>query len=302
MAADSGKHFNRNLFSALLAASVIGLFFFYRHEVLEAFVGIRLSWVLCGLIAFVFNYICRAARIHVLTKRKISVFPAAMYCSSLHGFATYMLPVRAGELSLPFILKTTAGINLMDGAKILYKARLLDVLVLGFWLIVAAMLPESTLPMAYRSAMSILGILMIFSPILMRKLSSRVLVHFKRLNNIAKAVADASTFSKAEILLSIAVWVASAAMLWCITAALHLSLSVDALLFLVAVQLVMQLFPIQGFANSGNHEGGWMAAMMVIGYPADVALKFALASHAVILVFVLFLGFMALVLRQIIVR
>ncbi len=107
-----------------------------------------------------------------------------------------------------------------------------------------------------------------------------------------------STFNKIEILLSVTIWIASATMLWSIAAAMHLSLSVDELLFLVAIQLVMQLFPIQGFANSGNHESGWIAAMMMIGYPADISLQFALASHAIVLVFVLFLGFMALILRH----
>ena len=114
---------------------------------------------------------------------------------------------------------------------------------------------------------------------------------------MANAVAEYSTFNKTEILLSVTIWIASAATLWSIAAAMHLSLSMDELLFLVAIQLVMQLFPVQGFANSGNHESGWIAAMMLMGFPADISLQFALASHAIVLVFVLFLGFMALVLR-----
>lgn len=298
MAADSGKNHSRNILSALLAGCVIGLFLFYRKDVLDAFEGIRISWVVLGLICFLINYLFRATRIHILTKRKIPVLPDAIYCSSLHGFATYMLPIRAGELSLPFILKSTAGIDIKEGVKILYKARLLDVIVLGFWLIVASLLPYSTLPMTYKGAMALFGGLMVSSPIVLRKIASRILVHFKRMSGIAEAVAEYSGFNTTEILLSMTIWIATATMLWCITAAMHLAMSVDELLFLVAIQLVMQLFPIQGFANSGNHESGWIAAMMLIGYPADVSLKFALASHAIVLVFVLFLGLMASVLRH----
>ena len=302
MAADSGKNYSRNIFSAILAVSVVGLFLFYRNEVFDAFEEICISWVVLGLICFLINYFFRAARIHVLTKRKISVLPDGIYCSSLHGFATYMLPIRAGELSLPFILKSTASIDIKEGAKILYKARLLDVLVLGFWLIVASILPDSKLPMTYKIAMSLLGVLMVSSPMVLKKISNRILVHFKSMSGIAVAVADYSAFNKAEILFSIAIWIASATMLWCITAAMQLAMSIDELLFLVAIQLVMQLFPIQGFANSGNHESGWIAAMVLIGYPADISLQLALASHAIVLVFVLFLGFMALVLRYFYIR
>lgn len=297
MAADSGKNYSRNFISFLLAASVIGLFIFYRKEVSDAFKGISILWVVLGLTCFQINYLFRAARVHVLTKRRIAVFPEAIYCSSLHGFATYMLPMRAGELSLPLILKSTAGIELKEGAKILYRARLLDVLILGFWLIVAAILPFSQLPITYKVCMAVLGLLMVSSPMVLGKLSGRYLVNFKRISGMAKAVAESSAFDKTEIMLSVTIWIASAAMLWSIAAAMHLSLSLDELLFLVAIQLVMQLFPIQGFANSGNHESGWIAAMMMIGYPADISLQFALASHAIVLVFVLFLGFMALVLR-----
>jgi len=297
MAADSGKNYSRNFISFLLAASVIGLFIFYRKEVSDAFKGISILWVVLGLTCFQINYLFRAARVHVLTKRRIAVFPEAIYCSSLHGFATYMLPMRAGELSLPLILKTTAGIELKEGAKILYRARLLDVLILGFWLIVAAILPFSQLPITYKVCMAVLGLLMVSSPMVLGKLSGRYLVNFKRISGMAKAVAESSAFDKTEIMLSVTIWIASAAMLWSIAAAMHLSLSLDELLFLVAIQLVMQLFPIQGFANSGNHESGWIGAMMIIGYPADISLQFALASHAIVLVFVLFLGFMALVLR-----
>jgi len=298
MPADSGNHYSRNIVSILLAASVIGLFLFYHKEVSDAFEKIRISWVVLGLTCFLINYFFRAARLHLLTKRTMAVLPDAVYCSSLHGFATYMLPMRAGELSLPFILKSTAGIDIKEGAKILYKARLLDVLVLGFWLIVAAILPFSKLPMSYKVSMAVLGFLMVSSPFVLGSISGRFLVHFKRISGLAKAVAGYSTFNKTEILLSASIWVASATMLWSIAAAMHLSMSVDELLFLVAIQLVMQLFPIQGFANSGNHESGWIAAMMMIGYPADISLQFALASHAIVLVFVLFLGFMALILRH----
>jgi uncharacterized membrane protein YbhN (UPF0104 family) len=297
MAADSSRQRASFAFSLILGLSVVGLFLFYRQEVFDAFRGIRIPWILLGLACFLVNYVCRAARIHLLTQKQIAVFPDGVYCCSLHGFTTYMLPVRAGELSLPFILNTVAKIEIKDGVKILYKARMLDVVVLGFWLLMAAMLPDSSLPAVYRYAMGLMGLAMALFSIVLRNLSSRILVHFSWLRKLAMAVAEHSTFNKTELLLSVFVWVASAAMLWCITAALHLHLSVDELLFLVGIQLAMQLFPLQGFANSGNHEGGWVAAMMAIGYTAEVALKFALASHFIILVFVLLLGLLAILLR-----
>jgi uncharacterized membrane protein (DUF106 family) len=55
--------------------------------------------------------------------------------------------------------------------------------------------------------------------------------------------------------------------------------------------------PIQGFANSGNHETGWTGALLLMGYAAEPALNFALTSHAIILIYALLIGLIALILR-----
>jgi len=40
--------------------------------------------------------------------------------------------------------------------------------------------------------------------------------------------------------------------------------------------------------------------LVLLGFPADVALRFALTSHAIILVYVLIIGLIAFMLRQLI--
>ena len=64
----------------------------------------------------------------------------------------------------------------------------------------------------------------------------------------------------------------------------------------------MQLIPVQGFGNSGNHEGGWVAALVLMGFQPDEALRFALTSHAVVLVYVLILGVVALLFQYLMFR
>jgi hypothetical protein len=59
------------------------------------------------------------------------------------------------------------------------------------------------------------------------------------------------------------------------------------------MQLPLQLLPVQGLANSGNHEGGWVAALVLMGFNAQEALKFALASHGVLIGYVALLGLVA---------
>jgi hypothetical protein len=60
----------------------------------------------------------------------------------------------------------------------------------------------------------------------------------------------------------------------------------------------LQLIPVQGFANAGNHEGGWIAALAILGVPVSEGLEFALTSHAIILLYVLLLGLFAFTVRK----
>ena len=64
-------------------------------------------------------------------------------------------------------------------------------------------------------------------------------------------------------------------------------------------QLPLQLIPIQGFANSGNHEGGWIAGLALLGIPTSEAVDFSLTSHALLIIYVLALGIVALITRMI---
>jgi hypothetical protein len=100
-------------------------------------------------------------------------------------------------------------------------------------------------------------------------------------------------------LLTCAIWLSIALGIWCIAAAIRLPIAAVDIVLLIALQLVMQFIPIQGFANSGNHEGGWVAALVLMGFPTGEALKFALSSHAVILIYVLIVGLIAVALRHV---
>ncbi len=293
---------NRYFFSGLLALSVFGLAFYFRKDVVAALYGIQISWTIAGFLCIVSNYCFRAMRLNVLTGNKLPVWPQGVYCTSVHGFASYMLPLRSGDLSLPFLLKSIANMDLKDGATVLYKARLLEVFTLGTWLVAASLLPSLKLPATIMITMAVAGILMILSPFLLKKLFSLSLLPFEKFQRAATILAQTSKMNLLEIMLTFGIWTSIALGTWCIAAAIQLPIAILDVVFLIALQLVMQLMPIQGFANSGNHESGWVGALVLMGVPADMALKFALTSHAVVLVYVLIIGMIALILRHMFIR
>ena len=293
---------NKYLFSGLLVIAVFGLAFYYRHEVVTALSGMQISWAIAGFFCLLSNYFFRALRLNVLTANKLPVWPQGFYCASMHGFANYMLPLRSGDLSLPFLLKSISNMDLKYGATVLYKARLLEVFTLGIWLVAVSLYPSSKLPSSITIMMAVSGTLMILAPFLLKKFFEFSILPFEIFQRAAKILAQTSKMNLREIMLTCGVWMSVAMGIWCIAAAIQLPIAAMDIVLLIALQLAMQLIPVQGFANSGNHEGGWVAALVLMGCPAAAALKFALSSHAIILVYVLLIGLIALILRHTVIR
>ena len=101
-----------------------------------------------------------------------------------------------------------------------------------------------------------------------------------------------------EVIQSLGIWMGIGGCLFCAARAVGLPLGPGDAVFLISVQLPFQLIPIQGFANAGNHEGGWIAALAILGIPASSGLVIALASHALVFVYVVSLGVVSLFIRR----
>jgi uncharacterized membrane protein YbhN (UPF0104 family) len=284
----------------LLLLAIIGLFIHHRLELWQAIKRLEFTWVFAGLICFGINYFSRATRLRLLVDNKMAIWPTAFYCASFHGFATYILPMRTGDFSLPFILKTVVDVNPRVGLSVLYRARLLDIFTLGVWLIAACGISSTPLAMPLRWKMALAGIAMILLPIFIRKLANIQWRTQNRFQTAIKAISASSRLRKNDILSSFAIWIAIGMGLWCVAEAMGLNISFAEMILLIAVQLIMQLVPVQGMANSGNHEGGWVLALTLLGYSVQSAVEFALISHLVILIYILILGTISIFIRPLV--
>jgi len=102
---------------------------------------------------------------------------------------------------------------------------------------------------------------------------------------IGRALETASRLAHAtptDVGLSLALWGFGGAATWAAAQAVGLELGFGDVWLLLALQLPLQLLPVQGLANTGSHELSWVTGLAVLGVPADDGLRFALASHALI--------------------
>ncbi|MHA1974847.1 MAG: lysylphosphatidylglycerol synthase domain-containing protein, partial [Candidatus Hodarchaeales archaeon] len=111
------------ILSFVLSASLLVLILIiatYNHKTLvQVMEKAELSWIGMGLGCYFLNYVTRAYRLWMLSQKQVSFFPAAVKSSCLHGFYSYFLPLRSGDLSLPLLLRFNAKLPLIQGSSIL---------------------------------------------------------------------------------------------------------------------------------------------------------------------------------------
>jgi uncharacterized membrane protein YbhN (UPF0104 family) len=285
--------------SFLLAGMIVAIAFVKSDLVIASLRNINGYWAALGLGCYWINYLFRSMRFCAIPENRLQLWPDAIKATCLHGIATYMLPFRAGDLTLPAILKSINNTSWIEGGRILIKSRILDVSSMGILMICAAVLTQVRISFTLRLGWMGVGIAMMISPLIISwLLSSGSRKSSLALRNIILKFETVSVIKRHEVLQSLGIWMAIGGCLFCAARAVGLSLGPGDAIFLISVQFPLQLIPIQGFANTGNHEGGWIAALTILGIPASSGLVFALASHALVFVYVVSLGVVSLLIRR----
>jgi len=280
--------------SVLISLTVLGFLCYYRYELINTLLHVDITWIVAGLLFYGLNYILRAIRLYVLSGRCIVVWPHAVYASSLHGFVTYLMPFQVGDLSLPIILKAANGVGLPEGSAILIRTRLLDMVSLGGLMLSASIGYDIDLGLSLRLLWFGIGALLVIVPFLLRRLITSHWFQLNRYGQYLKPFLLEGRFSIIELFLSLGIWIAIACVLFCVVNAINLPIGFWGGVLLITIQLPLQMIPIQGFANTGNHEGAWIAALSLLGIPLIQAVEFAVTSHVIILFYVLVLGIIPL--------
>ena len=283
------KHLNQ-LISFTLAIAVIFIATQQGRELANALKQVRLGWAVSGLGCYGLNYLLRALRLKVVMKDRINMWPEAVHAACLHGLATYLLPFRSGDFTLPVILNKTSNSSFSDGTRVLIAVRLLDLCALGLWILTAATFINVSIPATIHWAWIIFGVGLALLPFILQRVVIRGTELQSQFWQRVFQWGLVASFSFKEIFVSLGIWACVGACFFCTVQAIGLPLGLMEVWLLITIQLPLQLIPLQGVANAGNHEGGWIAGLALLGVPAEQGLNFAILSHVLLLTYVLTLG------------
>ncbi len=280
------------ILSLLIFLLIIGVGVKYRTELFKTLQSVNLIWVFSGLFCYLVNYLARAKRIQTYSDNTLQLFPDTLRITTLHGFASYFLPMRSGDLSLPALLKFYHDLPLAQGSRILLRARFMDVLSLGILLSAAAIFSAPQLKLEWRLLFLGTGVSFIGFPYLFILLTRWKKEWFVKLSRkIRPDNGKQLSYPKGkELLYSLVIWFWTGCTTFCVIRSLDIPLTFLDVWFFAAIQLPLQLLPIQGLANSGNHEAGWLTALKLLEIAPPNAMAVTLASHLILIGYVLLLG------------
>lgn len=283
-------------FLSVLLLFIVVLFVFYNwNDIVNVYSELNIYWAITGFGCYVINYIFRGIRLRILTGSKIEFFSEALHFSVLHGFFSYLLPMRTGDASLPVLLKATGKINLKKSVSVLIKLRVMDLSMVGVFTILGSFLGARIISSPVQILWFLSGILLIFSWFFFQKLGKTSNYLIKRKFKFEFDISALLKFNYKEFFITFFIWVSVYISQYCMIRSIGLDLKLSEVVFISAIQFPLQMLPVQGLANSGNHEGGWVSALVLMGFSAQESLKYAIASHGVLIIYVALLGLLAMI-------
>lgn len=297
-------------FSVALSAGVV-FYVLYKLNwtaIKTTITELHWGWLVLALFVFALNYVFRTLRFQVLLEAENASFIQFFSVTSLYGMYNYLLPAKSGEVTFVALAKSRLSIPLIDGISSLFAVRYFDFATIALFLPLVLFTNFKTLPswLIYASLIYIGGVLILsiiiyfflqkpFVPV--KKTRMTWIDRFYRaLAKFRKGMSEITSQKKHIPLFfyTILIWLCVYTNTYLIVLSLGYQLSYFHVIVISIIMIPMTLLPIQGFANLGTHEIGWVTAFSIFGQPENTALSIAFSSHIILLFTVLLLGFSSL--------
>lgn len=279
------------------------------HEVFTTFRSLNWTWVILAFLVYLVNYLLRGIRFRYLLSLKDIPFHKVLGVTNLYGMYLYLLPAKFGEVSFPVLVKNRLDVDLSTSTGSLIVARVFDFLTIALLLPIALIIYWDIIPVNFRIVSIVFSVLVFISFLIfiwLLRNSEIVLPWIESKKTIRPAYQKVKDFIIGVylsalivdqrqqywriLLVTIGIWICVNSNFFLITLALGYSFNFFQIVIVSIIMVPVTLFPIQGFANLGAHELGWVTAFTLFGYQYLDALNIAVSSHIVYVFFVILLG------------
>lgn len=244
----------------------------------------KISLFVFGTLCYAATYIFRAFRIHRLSKSEQSFFRTLFVCFR-HQFYGRIIPFKAGDLSLVYLLGKFCGKSAESAGGTLIAVRFFDGAIMLSAFIICALFSMGGTGL-YIILASLLLAVLLGTPFIAKKFICFIGNRFpknKFIQFINKICTSLSEFSVKDCITA----VGSTTALWFF---LYLSMHFTALSFGIETTLpqtvtasflasAAAVLPVNGLGGFGVTESGWTAGFVMIGADRNAALSSGIASN-----------------------
>jgi uncharacterized protein (TIRG00374 family) len=310
----------------ILSLFVIGIVLYALdwNEVGRIFLELNWWWLACAFLAHMTNYALRTRRIVILLDLHNQPFHKVYGIASLYGMYLYLLPAKSGEVTYPVLFKRNLNVSLTSGTAGLFVSRIFDfatialflpVIIINYWGELVPWIRLSSILFSGLMLGVIAGLLyLVQKPIVLNlpmrlkqgkgkiigpngffaKLEEQIMKFVTQLRVIDEKALYLQLFG-----LTVGIWLLIQLNFFLIILSLGYLLTLFQIAVVSIIMVPITLLPIQGFANLGSHEIGWLTAFALFMMPGEIALQIAVSSHIILLFFVLLLGLIGYLLLKI---
>ena len=271
-------------------------------------VGLKWGWVILAFTVHVINYILRTFRLQIILPLKKVPYYQLFGLTGLYGMYNYLLPIGTGEVTLVALLKYRLQVSVEDGLVSLIASRFFDFSAIAMIIPVMLIFYWHTLPVwAIYSSLIFCVVVLIVNLFLFYFLNTKSTfswIKFPQQNPLAGTVVEflsrfrgglVMILKKNEylrlLIITLAIWLCVYTNYYLVVVSLGYQVTYFQVIVVSIIMIPMALLPIQGLANFGTHEIGWVIAFSIFNQNRDMALNVAFSTHILLLFFVLLLGF-----------
>ena len=268
-------------------------------DVVEGIVNADFRFVLLAALCYIFTYPLRAFRIFYLAGCNNGItYGKILPVCFRHQFYGRIIPFKAGELSLVYLLKKRCGISISEGGTTLVLLRVFDgfVMVLSFIIcnlfvgmggIVSYIAGAGLITLVALCSLGIALFPKVICYLKKKKLSGPVSVAenvWEMVNNLK--VADFAMLFLSTVVLWVFVYLSMHFVAYAFVSSLDIVHTVAAS-FLASVA---SFLPVNGLGGFGTTEAGWTLGFMLIGIDKSTAVVSGVVSNLMSFVIVCVFG------------
>jgi len=271
-------------------------------DVLKTLASFPPLYLAGGFLLFIAGHFMRAVRMRALLSRRAPI--AGLFkVMAVQTAAVGFLPMRTGELSLFYLLKSGHGIDYADSAAVLMLAKALDFLVVVTLFVASAgVLP--VVPDYYSDLLPWAGGLffVVAAAIFLMGRASGIYARLpgflrrgRLMEGLEKVARGVEIIRSRRLLaetfvLSLVLWILLYAANFVIIRGVGLHLGFAEMAFLTTSMTLFMNLPVHAPGGLGTAESLWAAVVYTMGVPAETGIATGFASHIVSYVYTL--GFM----------